>query len=102
MLLDVKGNLDSVFLVNFDQGENATHQKSGEHIIVLPKLDLDFDLVVLRIVLLLHVRKRTTLLAISKLTRSCSSTSINEEEADSLCVSRHRFLARPFTGLFES
>lgn len=100
MLLDVKGNLDGVFLVDFDQGEDATHQESGEHVIVLLKLDLDFDLVVLRIVLLLHVRKRTTLSTASTLTRSGSS--INERAEDSSSVSRRHSPAGPSPGLFGS
>ena len=58
--LYIEGDLNCVLIFHLDQSEDTTHQKAGEHIKVLLQMHLDFDQVILRVVLLLHVDEWAT------------------------------------------
>ena len=56
-LFNIERDFHGILVLNFDECEDTTHQKSREHIKVLFKMHLDFDEVILRIVLPLHADK---------------------------------------------
>lgn len=74
MLLNIEGDLDGVLVIDFDQSEDARHQKSRKDVEVLFEVDLDLDEIVLRVVLFLHVHKWSTQTGISYINLSIPNT----------------------------